>query len=77
MNKIFEKAMELEGMITKMSGACDVISIEVNTAMQQLQESKRLLENERVHDKYFADRYFELVEDLAKYGIIQKEWGSE
>jgi hypothetical protein len=35
------------------------------------------LEDQRIHDRFYADRYFELVEDLVKYGFIQKEWGSE
>ena len=52
MKEVFNKAMELSGVITK---------------------SKNLIENERVRNKFFADRYFELV----KYGIVQKEWDSE
>lgn len=74
MKNIFDKTMELSGIVTKMAGACDIISIDVNSAMKQLQESERLLANEKVKNKFFADRYFELVEDLVKYGLIEKEW---
>ena len=77
MNNIFEKSNELNGLITKMATGCDIIGIEVNSAMQQFNESERLRENDRVRNKFFADRYFELVDDLVKYGIVQKEWDSE
>ncbi len=74
MKEIFDKAMDLSGAITKMAGGCDIISIDVNTAMCQLKQSKALMEHEKVKNKFFADRYFELVEDLVKYGIVKKEW---
>ncbi len=77
MKNIFNTTMELSGLVTKMAGACDIISIDVNSAMKQLKESERLIENEKVKNKFFADRYFELVDDLVKYGIVQKEWDSE
>ena len=74
MNEIFEKCMELGSLITKVSSGSDIISIDVNTAMCQLKQSKALMENERVKEKFFAERYFELVDDLVKYGIVKKEW---
>ena len=74
MNDIFEKAMELQDLTAKASTYCDIINIEVNTAMNQLNESERLNENDKVRNKFFADRYFELVDELVKYGIVQKEW---
>ena len=77
MKNIFDKTMELSGLVTKMASGCDIINIDVNSVMKQLDESERLMENERVKNKFLADRYLELVEDLVKYGIVQKEWDSE
>lgn len=77
MKNIFETTMELSGVVTKMAAGCDIIQIDVSTAMQQLSESERLIENEKVKNKFFADRYFELVDDLVKYGIIEKDWDSD
>ena len=68
MKEIFRKALELEGMITDMTGKCDLLSIEVNTAMQCYNES------DRKSDKFLANRYLELVDDLVKYGLIEKKW---
>ena len=77
MKNMFDKTMELSNLVTKMATGCDIISIDVNTAMAQLEESERLMENEKVKNKFLADRYLELVDDLVKYGIVQKEWGSD
>lgn len=70
MNEIFNKELELSGLITKMAGACDIISIEVNTAM----ECYSKLEDGPKKNALFAERYLELVEHLAKVGIVKKEW---
>lgn len=68
MREIFEKALELEGKVTAMMGHCDIISIEVNSTMSVIGERNK------VSDKFLAERYLELVDDLVKYGIIKKEW---
>ena len=73
MNEIFNKEMELSGLITKMAGACDVISIEVNAAMECFGK----LDDGPKKNALLAERYLELAEYLAKVGIIKKEWGSE
>lgn len=71
MKEIFEKSLELNSKITDMAGKCDIISIDVNSVMQTYQESK---EAGMKTDKFMANRYLELVEELAKYGIVNKEW---
>lgn len=68
MKEIFKRSLELNGMITDIAGKCDIISIEVNSAMEAY------IEHGRKGDKFLAKRFLELAEDLAKYGIIEKEW---
>lgn len=70
MKDIFEMSNELNGKITLLAGKCDIVSIEVNTAMDVVKD----LEEGPHKNKFLADRYLELVEELAKYGIIKKEW---
>ena len=77
MKEIFDTMMELSGKVTKMAGGCDIININVNSAMGALYTHERLIDNENVRNKFLADRYLELVEDLVKYGIVQKDWDSE
>ena len=68
MKEIFKKALELEGMITDMTGKCDILSIEVNATMLAYNNS------DRKPDKFLANRYLELVDDLVRYGLIEKKW---
>lgn len=76
MKDIFDKTMELSSLMTKLVGGCDIIQIDVSSAMKQLNESDKLKENSRVKAMFFSERYFELVDDLVKYGIIKKDWES-
>ena len=66
--ELFKRSMGLDSMITDLAGKCDVISIEVNSAM------KVYIKHGRKNDEFLAMKYLELVEDLARYGIIEKEW---
>lgn len=68
MQDIFKESLDLNGKITDLAGKCTIISIDVNSAMKVHKESGK--ENYR----FLAERYLELVEELAEYGIIQKEW---
>lgn len=69
MREIFNKSLDLNGKITEMMGHCDIISIEVNSTMSVIGE------RDKVSDKFLAARYLELVDDLVKYGIVErKDW---
>lgn len=68
MQEIFKRSLELNGMITDIAGKCDIISIDVNSAMRVY------IENGRKSKIFLAERFIELAEELAEYGIIEKEW---
>ena len=68
MKEIFERSLELNGMITDIASKCSIISIDVNSAM------KVYIENGRKGKQFLAQRFIELAEELAEYGIIEKEW---
>ena len=70
MREIFNESLDLNGKITDMMGHCDIISIEVNSTMSVLDKHEG-----KVSDKFLAARYLELVDDLVKYGIVErKDW---
>ncbi len=71
MTDIFKKAMEANDEVMKTAGKLDIISIEVNATM------KAYLNAENPSPKFLANRYLELVNDLARFGLINKEWGEE
>lgn len=68
---INNKAMELQSDLTRLIGRCEIISIDVNVAMDVWVKHGR-----EEDSKFLARRYVELAEELAKYGIIDKEWES-
>ena len=71
MKEIFEKQQELNSMVTIFKSKCEIISNDVNSVMQTISKA----EDEGMStDKFLARRYLELAEELAKYGIIEKEW---
>ena len=51
MKNIFKATMELSGEVTRMASGCDIIQIDVSSAMKQLSESERMIENEKVKNK--------------------------
>ena len=71
MKEIFKKQQELNSMMTRFKGKCEIISIDVNSVMQTISEAK---DEGMITDKFLAGRYLELVEELAECGIIEKEW---
>ena len=71
MKEIFEKQQELNSMVTKFKGKCEIISIDVNSVMQTISKAK---DEGMSTDGFLAIKYLELAEELAKYGIIEKEW---
>ena len=68
MQEIFKRSLELNGIITDMAGKLDIVSIDVNSAMRVY------IENGRKSKTFLAERFLELAEELAEYGIIEKEW---
>ena len=68
MQEIFKRSLELNGMITDIAGKCSIISIDINSAMRVY------IENGRKSKTFLAERFLELAEELAEYGIIEKEW---
>lgn len=68
MQEIFKRSLELNGMITDIAGKLDIVSIDVNSAMRVY------IENGRKSKTFLAERFIEIAEELAEYGIIEKEW---
>ena len=71
MQEIFKRSLELNGMITDIAGKLDIVSIDINTAMRVY------IENGRKSKTFLAERFIEIAEELAEYGIIEKEWKDE
>lgn len=71
MKEIFERSLELNGLITDIAGKLDIVSIDINSAMRVY------LKNGKKSKTFLAERFVELAEEMAKYGIIEKEWEDE
>ena len=69
--EISNKVLEANTELTRMIGRCEIISIDVNAAMAAWIDNGK-----REDSRFLARCYVELAEELAKYGIIDKEWES-